>query len=300
MQVRSSANSRAKGAAGDRRYGQRLPSELTMERETRVSYGPVPHSLTGEPLREMHSQMIDGTFLLRAEGHHYFFYRPGGVTIERGTDADVSEEALWLDGSVYAAVASLNGLLPIHASAVAHDDHVYAFTGPAGSGKSTLVAALAGHRLPMFCDDTLILDLSEPDRVLCLPGHKRLKLCPDAFQLTAAGREEKVSRAYDKYYAKPSAAWTGGALPLAELIFLEEGAMPAIEQIVGAERFTRLEDEHQTARLFEEARRFDRAGLFEHRARLASQIAMTRLLRPLERQHFAQSIELAAQHVRGQ
>ena len=33
--------------------------------------------------------------------------------------------------------------------------------GSTGAGKSTLVAALTRRGLPMFCDDTLVMDLSE-------------------------------------------------------------------------------------------------------------------------------------------
>ena len=144
----------------------RLSAELLLERETRLTYGPVPDRLFDAPLAQMTWQMKPDEFLLRGEGDHYFFYRPGqGVTVHRGEDADVSEESLWLNGSVYAAIASMNGLLPIHASAVAVDGRVFAFTGSASAGKSTLVAALGKLGLPMFCDDTLVLDLSDPDIV---------------------------------------------------------------------------------------------------------------------------------------
>jgi hypothetical protein len=276
----------------------RSAAELMMQRETAVQYGPVPHSLSGEPLAEMSWQMLGGAFLLRGEGEHYFLYRKGdGVTVERGPDADVSEESLWLNGSVYAAVASLNGLLPIHASAVAHDGRVFAFSGPAGAGKSTLVAALGRHGLPLFCDDTLVLDLSDPERIVCLPGHKRLKLRPDAIGLTGAMPQEKVSKTVDKHYALPATGEVGVALPLGELIFLEEGPEPAIMPITGAERLVRLQDDHYTARLFDSARRFDRAAQFAHLARLARQIAMARFVRPLDRDRFDEGVALAARHV---
>src|SRR4051812_12277862 len=195
-----------------------------MERETRLGYGPVPHALFGEPLGETSWQMVPDQFLLRGEGDHYFHYRIGrGITIERGVVFDLSEETLWLNGSVYAAIASLNGLLPIHASAVAVEDRVFAFTAPAGGGKSTLVAALASRGLPMFCADPLVLDLSAPDRIVCLPGHKRLKLRPDAICLTGARPDERVSATVEKFYATPASGDVGVTLPLAELIFLEEG-----------------------------------------------------------------------------
>jgi hypothetical protein len=274
------------------------PAELMLERETRVSYGPVPTFLYDRPLDEMSWQMHEGTFLLRAEGEHYFLYRPGeGVTVHRGADADASEESLWLNGSVYAAVASMNGLLPIHASAVAHTGAVFAFTGPGGAGKSTLTAALSRHGLPMFCDDTLVLDLADPDRVMCLPGHKRLKLRHDAFALTGAAREEKVSRTYDKYYAAPAAGTIASPLPIAELIFLETGPDLAIAGVSGSQRFERMQDDHQTSWLFAAARNFDLAEQFSHRARLAQQIQMARFERPIDASRFEEGVSLMANYI---
>jgi hypothetical protein len=219
------------------------------------------------------------------------------VTVQRGASADPREESLWLNGTVYAAIASMNGLLPIHASAVAFEGSVFAFTGPAGSGKSTLVAGLGQYGLPMFCDDTLVFDLSDPDRIMCLPGHKRLKLREDAFGLTGAAREEKVSRTYEKYYATPAAGTVGTALPVAELIFLEEGPGLEMTRISGSERFLRMQDDHQTAYLFEAARKFERSEQFAHRARLARQIEMARFARPCDARLFHEGVSLAAEYV---
>ena len=273
-------------------------AEELLTSETRVDYGPVPHTLTGVPLDECTWQMEGGEFLLRGEGEHYFHYRKGaGVTVERGPGADPSEESLWLNGSVYSAVASLNGLLPIHASAVAANGGVFAFTGPAGAGKSTIVAALGARGLPMFCDDTLVLDLSDLERIICLPGHKRLKLTEKAIALTGAAEEERVSPSIAKHYARSAAGEVREALPLARLIFLEEGSEAAILPVVGSERLLRLQDDHQTSRLFATARQFDRAGLFAHLARMARQIDMARFVRPLEPSRFAEGIALAAEYV---
>jgi hypothetical protein len=276
----------------------RNPAELLMLRETGITLGPVPHALFGEPLGSTTWQVLEDQFLLRGEGHHYFHYRLGqGITIERGTDADLSEESLWLNGSVYAAIASLNGLLPIHASAVALDGQVFAFSGPGGAGKSTLVAALGDRGLPMFCDDTLVLDLSDPDGIVCLPGHKRMKLRPDALDLTSAVREEKVSLTVDKFYAAPAAGSVGVALPLSRLVFLEEGKQPTIAPIPGAERFVRMQDDHYTAQLFAAARRLDRANQFAHLGRLARQIEMARFRRPRDVSVFGEGVALVAQYV---
>ena len=274
-------------------------AQSMLSRETRVAFGETAHSLTDEPLAEMQWQMEGQQFLLRGVGHHYFHYCKGkGITIERGAGADLTEESLWLNGSVHVAIASLNGFLPIHASAVAVDGQVFAFTGPGGAGKSTLVAALGNHGLPMFCDDTLVLDLSEPDRIICLPGHKRLKLRPDAVELTGAVPEEKVSLTVEKFYARPAAGDVCVQMPLTRLIFLEAGTQALITPIEGAERFVSIQDDHYTATLFASAARLDRSGRFAHFSRLARQIDMARFVRPVDEVRFGAGVELMAQYLK--
>lgn len=273
-------------------------AEMLMERETRVSYGPVDFDTFGYTVEPGRSHLEADRFLLRTTDGLSYFYRQGeGITICRGPDADASEELLWLNGSVYSAVACINGLVPIHASAVAHEGKVFAFTGPSGSGKSTLIAALGKLGLPMFCDDTLLLDLSDPERIICLPGHKRLKLTAEALALTGAERAEKVGPDIDKYYAEAPAGDVAASLPLAELIFLEEGAAIAIEPIYGSERFLRAQDDHYTSRLFVAARQLDRSGQFAHRARLAEQVRMARFTRPWDRCQFEAGVAAAARHI---
>jgi len=273
-------------------------AQLLMERETRVRHGPVDLDRLGGRLEPGHSHLEADSYLLHtADGLRYFYRKGEGITICRDSAADASEEQLWLNGSVYSAVACINGLVPIHASAVAHEGKVFAFTGPSGSGKSTLIAALGQLGLPMFCDDTLVLDLGNPDLVTCLPGHKRLKLTPEALELTGARAEEPVGTGIDKYYAEAPAGDVMTPLPLAELIFLEEGTPPAIERLSGGERFLRTQDDHYTAHLFAVARQFDRAEQFAHRARLARQIAMARFVRPWDRARFHGGVALARRHV---
>ena len=134
-----------------------------LARETAVHYGLAPRRLGEVEVQPGRCALSDDQFLLLTETGMAYHYRRGhGVTIERPPRFDPAEEVLWLNGSVSAAVASLHGLLPIHASPVAHDGAVHAFTGPSGAGKSTLVAALGTRGLAMFCDDTLVLDIADP------------------------------------------------------------------------------------------------------------------------------------------
>jgi hypothetical protein len=273
-------------------------AQLLMARETRVKYGAIDLAMFGFAVEPGQSHIEADRFLLRTvAGLDYFYGKGQGITISRGDYGDSAEEQLWLNGSVYSAVASINGLMPIHASAVANGGKVFAFTGPSGSGKSSLIAALGGLGLPMFCDDTLILDLSDPDRIICLPGHKRLKLTPSAIELTGAEREERVAQDLDKYYATPPGGDVSIPLPLAELLFLEQGSFSSIEPLSGSERFVRTQDDHYTAELFAAAQRFDRPAQFEHRAKLARQIPMARFVRPWDLRRFDEGVGIAARYV---
>ena len=273
-------------------------AQLLMERETRVRHGAVDLDRFGYRLAPGHSHLEADSFLLHtADGLSYCYVKGEGITICRGDSADPLVEQLWLNGSVYSAVASINGLLPLHASAIAFEGRVYAFTGPSGSGKSTLIAALGRMGLPMFCDDTLVLDLSDPERIVCLPGHKRLKLSAQALELTGAEGGDKVAMDIDKYYADAPAGDVTTPLPLAELVFLERGMPMAIESLSGAECFVRTQDDHYTAQLFAAARQFDRVAQFAHRARLARQIAMCRFVRPWSEARFHEGVAMVARHI---
>ena len=270
-----------------------------LARETAVHYGLAPRRLGEVEVQPGRCALSDDQFLLLTETGMAYHYRRGhGVTIERPPRFDPAEEVLWLNGSVYAAVASIHGLLPIHASAVAHEGAVHAFTGPSGAGKSTLVAALGTRGLAMFCDDTLVLDIADPARIVCLPGHKRLKLTPHALALTGAAAQEEVGVMTGKSYAEPPGGIVGNALPLARLTFLEEGVPQGLYPLAGAERFARLNDDHYTAELFALARQADLAARFDLLARLAPRIAMARLVRPRDTARFSASVDLAESLVR--
>lgn len=276
-------------------------SQAMLARETRWQHGHVPSSLAGHEVPPGHRLTAEGCFLLRCESGYGYIYRPGeGITIFRPDGADPDEELLWLNGSVYAAVACLNGFLPIHASAVAYAGRVTAFTGIGGAGKSTLAAGLGKRGFPLFCDDTLLIDLANLDQAICMPGHKRLKLRPDALVLTGASAEQPVGADTGKDYARPLAGVVNEPLPLGRLVFLAEGPELRWDPILGAQRFVRLEDDHHTQALFMAANQPDPAALFALRAKLARQVAMVQLTRPRSTAGFEASLALVAGELLGQ
>ena len=281
-----------------------------MERESRVRAGAVPGALGGFTVEPGQHFLHGEQFILRTAAGIGFHYRRGeGITVEAPAGTDPRDVALWLAGSVHAAVAALNGLYPLHASAVAHEGRVYAFTGPAGAGKSTLVAALTQRGLTQFADDTLLLDLSgansdEGGPLLCLPGHKRLKLWPEALALAGVEGRGEVSGDYPKQFVDPPTEIGAGVapdpLPLGELLFLEVGDGPRIGKLAGGERIARLQDDHYTAQLWLSANRPDRAERFAGLARLAGRITMRRFVRPFEPARFGEGVATIAAHIRAQ
>lgn len=231
-------------------------------------------------------------------GYHIFYRKGEGVTIEREPGADPAEEQLWLNGSTYAAIAAINGYLPVHASAVAWGGRAYAFAGPSGAGKSTLAAALGRHGLPMVCDDTMIVDTTGADEYVCLPGHKRLKLKEDAVSLVGAGPGEKVGRMIDKFYANPPGGTFGQALPLARIFYLEHDDAVSFEAIGGARRVACLNEDHYTAQLYALACSQDRAGRLSRLGTIASRIPMDHLARPLDPHRFEATTAAIAAHIK--
>lgn len=269
-----------------------------MQREMRVREGAVVPELDGFAVALGTYRMTSDAFLTNLTCGLSILYRKGeGITVDRASTADPRDELLYLNGMTYAAVATINGLYPIHASAVAVDGRVHAFTGPSGAGKSTLIAELGRRGFPMFCDDTLVLDLRDPERIMCLPGHKRLKLLPDALTLTGAMRQEKVADGIDKFFAEPSAGIIAVPLPLSELVFLENGSPARIEPVSGGERMTRLQDDHYTAHFIEIACRADHAVRFNQLSRLARSIRINRFIRPRDARRFSADVAIVATHL---
>lgn len=275
------------------------PAVALMARETRVREGFVAREIAGETVPDECWVLRGDEFLFwTIEGIGLHYRRGEGITLDRPVGIDERTIALWLDGTLYAAIAALNGLFPFHASAIEHEGRVFAFTGTTGAGKSTLVAALGRAGFTQFCDDTLILDVSAEGPPICLPGHKRLKLWPDGVALAGVEPGELVAHDYPKHFVEPAAGTAAEPLPLAELVFLECGDTPMVAPLPAAERIARLQDDHYTAELWRQAGARQRSEYFATLAGLARRIAMARFIRPFDPPRFAEGIGHIVAHIR--
>lgn len=211
-----------------------------IKEEMKVRNGQVPDLLPGELLfRDDYCQITKNAFRFQSPGGVRFWYRLGeGITLQMDDPALDDEYRIYLMGTVFGAVAWLNGFLPLHASAVVKGDHAIAFTADSGGGKSTLAAGLSNLGYPHICDDTLVLDPGT-NQVLAFPDSKPLKLWGDAFKMAQVGKAKPITFMPGKYFATAkSKAET--PKPLTDLYFLEFGDHIAIEPITGIEKTMRL------------------------------------------------------------
>ena len=272
-----------------------------MRRETQVFPGPFVDRLEGQ-LVTAGKQYLDHArenFLLRDRDFSILYRKGHGVFVSPEAAAWPGEVALYLDGSVYAAAACLNGLFPFHASAIAVGEGVVAFTGPAGAGKSTLLAGLSALGWPMFCDDTLIAQVGDSGELACLPGHKRLKLWPDALEMTGARSTGIVSSTYPKHFASPAGGDVARILPLRALVVLAEGEECSLVPVSAGERIALLDDDHHTRLIYEDAAGFTQADKFRLLARIAGRLAIHRFTRPKDPARFGETTGFFAERLEG-
>ena len=83
-----------------------------------------------------------------------------------------------LMGRVLATSMFLDGLLPLHASAVAFDYRVVAFIAPKGYGKSSLALALTHGGARLVTDDTLPVELGPA--MIAWPGVHAVRVPSDS------------------------------------------------------------------------------------------------------------------------
>lgn len=214
-----------------------------------------------------------GSFLVRGGAH---------ITCEPAPGVSTRRLRLPLLGVVMGIVLHQRGLLTLHASALAIDGEGVAFIGWKGAGKSTTAAALQARGHTLLTDDVLALDCDENGVLQVLPAFPQIKLRPDSAvglgydpsALSTLGEhiEKRALRPADRLGPRP--------IPLRRIYLLEEGPMPSVDRVRGAESFAALVAQTYAPRFLGASATTPQH--FNQCHRLANQVPVYRLTRPKE------------------
>jgi hypothetical protein len=170
------------------------------------AFGEVPTALA-QPAVDLSSLQInaDGTALVRLPGIGHFLLRDTEVIAALETEPDAPEITAAIFGNVLACICWRRGQLALHGSAVAIDGRAVLLLGPRETGKSVLVAALAGRGHCVLADEVAAVSGG-----LCHPAGSLLSLADDA--LIAAGIDPQPLPQYTNFPI-PKRLWTAGPRP---------------------------------------------------------------------------------------
>lgn len=237
-------------------YGITVESELRLPElvevkgpnpDATIRFGTVPEALDNVKASWADCVASRSECLISVDGVASYHIQYGhSITIERrfalSDSSRIGDIRSWLLGWVFAALLYQRGLLPLHVSAVRAPGGVWAFTGEAGEGKSTLAGYLQ-HRFgcELVSDDVSAFNPISAAPII-YPGPKRLKLWADALDFLELGAKIKIRdlSGTEKFQLKADDNPVYYAPKLDGLVLLEavpNGARSDLEKLRGAEAF---------------------------------------------------------------
>jgi hypothetical protein len=141
-------------------------------------------------------------------------------------------------------VLTIRGRKALHATAVLTPAGVCAFTGPTGTGKSTLAASLLLAGYPVLSDDCLVLE-EQDGQVLATPAYPGLRLREDSLEALCddSGHLRSVAHYTSKRRLVPdghSTYFLTQTFPMARIYSLVRPAEVKVEGGLVAPRIERL------------------------------------------------------------
>ena len=209
-----------------------------------VKYGIAPPLDNVSPVSVDHGHVWPGGALLQHPAIGKLFIAGPGMLVEPRDRIDQRDLRAFILGPGLGALLYSKSLVPLHVSAIEHNECVFGITGPSGAGKSTLAYAFDRLKsLRVFTDDVAALRPEDLNAgVLIYAGPPRIKLWSDALQqfgVSEKGLIRDVSRT-EKFHLGLSGEQLGQAMRLRHLIILKHNQhidRPQISMIQGAAAF---------------------------------------------------------------
>ena len=183
----------------------------------------------------------DGSYYLRWKDYYEFIVERSGVRVDYrpldGADPGILRNFLF--GQVLSFALVLQGIEPLHATAVRIDGQAVVFLGDCRFGKSTLAASFLHDGCPILTDDLLLID-RRAGRLFALPGCGRIKLRPDSRHLLdAAGPGARLNPLTEKeVFPLGPDQMEAAPLPLAALFVLPSPLERDASAAIGSRRLT--------------------------------------------------------------
>lgn len=178
-------------------------------------------------------------FRIEAPGHGTHVVSPDGSTWAGAVVGEALQR--WHElvyTQVLPTIAALQGLEPLHASAVAKGGDAYGVIAPSGIGKSSTAAHLVSLGAQFVSDDVLALELLG-GRLVAHPGPRLVKLHEHEITAIAPAARPRLGTSWGesdgKLHLRPSGV--EGPLALAGLLFLERtpgGDQVTVEPLTGS------------------------------------------------------------------
>ena len=223
----------------------------------------------------------DGSLLLDAMPVARFLVRSDCVLVDSSLPPDSADLRVRLLGPVLGMLCYLRGILPLHACVVRINARTIAIAGPSCAGKSTLAATFLRRGHTLVTDDICAIKyaLESP---WVLPSFPALKLARDSLKTLDIDPNglTHVWLDTDKFLVPVSSGFDSAPSVLEKVYLLEdapEGIADSIIAVNGAEAFQQLSGTFYRPAIGR--RLFAKAALFGMAARLASHVAVRRLVR---------------------
>ncbi|TDO16659.1 hypothetical protein [Halomonas sp.] len=231
------------------------------------------------------------TWLMRFPGIADFFLRPGEIECRLVDPALAFMVNVLLLGHVMACYLERQGILALHAGALAVGDHAVLLAGHKGAGKSTLVTSMVTAGFPLMADDIAAVEARDGS-VPCRSAFPQLKLTPEQLGCFMTDGGESYPR-FHPGFTKLSVpvvdlgAFDLGPRPVGAIYLLEREScdVPVIERLPPARAVVELARHSFLGHMLE--RTSLQRERFAHLARLAQAVPVKRLRYPNSFDHLA-------------
>ncbi len=227
-------------------FPELLPYKYTSSPDITIRIGKVPEQIIGNTFTgNILSYTINEQELL-FEGigiAHYYSANGKSIIISpKQPVEDWREVRLHVLASVMASVLQQKKQLPLHASALLHDNALILIVGDSGAGKSTSVAGLMKRGHTIFSDDVIVLRNAR-HHVLAQASYPMIKLWDDTMtkmnHALFSDRSFRVRKDMEKFGVFFHESFNTNEYPASKILILKKGEVNQvhIEELFGTEAF---------------------------------------------------------------